>query len=42
MKKICVIGSGSWGAALSIHAAKMGHEVRLWSFSTEEAELINK
>ncbi len=42
MKKICIIGSGSWGAALSIHAAKMGHEVKLWSFAEEEAELINK
>ena len=42
MKKICIIGSGSWGVALAIHAAKMGHEVRLWSYSAEEAELINK
>lgn len=41
-KKICIIGSGSWGAALAIHAAKMGHEVRLWSFLEEEADLINK
>ena len=42
MKKICIIGSGSWGSALAIHSAKMGHEVRLWSFSQEEANLINK
>ena len=42
MKKICIIGSGSWGAALAIHAAKMGHEVKLWSFSEDEKELINK
>ena len=41
MRKICIIGSGSWGVALSIHAAKMGHEVKLWSFSQEEADLIN-
>ena len=41
MKKICIIGSGSWGAALAIHAAKMGHEVKLWSFSEDEKELIN-
>ena len=41
MKKVCVIGSGSWGVALAIHAAKMGNEVRLWSFSKEEADLIN-
>ena len=42
MRKICIIGSGSWGAALAIHAAKIGHEVRLWSFSEEEAKLINE
>ena len=42
MKKICIIGSGSWGAALAIHVAKMGHEVKLWSFSEDEKELINK
>ena len=41
MKKICIIGSGSWGAALAIHAAKMGHEVNLWSYSQEEADMIN-
>ena len=42
MKKICIIGSGSWGVALAIHAAKIGHEVRLWSFTEEEAKLINE
>ncbi len=41
MKKICIIGSGSWGSALAIHSAKMGHEVRLWSFSEDEKNLIN-
>lgn len=42
MKKIAVIGSGSWGVALSIHLAKMGHKVKIWSFLEEEANLINK
>lgn len=41
MKKVCIIGSGSWGSALAIHAAKLGHEVRLWSFSEDEKNLIN-
>ena len=41
MKKICIIGSGSWGVALAIHAAKMGHKVKIWSFLEEEANLIN-
>ena len=42
MKNICIIGSGSWGSALAIHSAKMGHKVKLWSFSEEEKNLINK
>lgn len=41
MKKIAVIGSGSWGVALSIHLASMGHQVKIWSFAEEEANLIN-
>ena len=42
MKNICIIGSGSWGCALARHAAKMGHNVKIWSFAQEEANLINK
>ena len=42
MKKIAVIGSGSWGCALAIHAANLGNEVKIWSFSAEEAKIINK
>lgn len=39
--KVAIIGSGSWGTALGIHLAKLGNEVKMWSFSKEEAELIN-
>lgn len=42
MKKIAVVGSGSWGVALSMHLASMGHIVKIWSFAEEEANLINK
>lgn len=41
MKNISIIGSGSWGSALAIHLAKLGNHVKMWSFSEEEAELIN-
>ena len=41
MKNICIIGSGSWGVALAIHAAKMGNKMKIWSFAEEEADLIN-
>lgn len=41
MKKIGIIGSGSWGVALAIHLASLGNEVRIWSFMQEEADMIN-
>lgn len=42
MKNIAIIGSGSWGTALGIHLAKLGHNVKIWSFSQEECDLMNK
>lgn len=41
MKNIAIIGSGSWGVALSIHLAKLGNTINIWSFSDEEANQIN-
>ena len=41
MKKIAIIGSGSWGVALAIHLAKNGNKVKIWSFAQDEADLIN-
>jgi glycerol-3-phosphate dehydrogenase (NAD(P)+) len=40
-KNICIIGSGSWGCALAIHLAKMGHNIKMWAYLQEEADLIN-
>lgn len=42
MKKIAIIGSGSWGVALAIHLSKMGNSIKIWSYAEEEANLINK
>lgn len=41
MKKISIIGSGSWGVALAIHLAKLGNQIKIWSFVEEERDLIN-
>ena len=40
MKKIAVIGSGSWGTALAVMFDKYGHDVTMWSFKEEEARRI--
>lgn len=41
MKNIAVIGSGSWGVALAIHLAKLGNNIKMWSFAEDEKDLIN-
>jgi glycerol-3-phosphate dehydrogenase (NAD(P)+) len=42
MRRIAVIGAGSWGTALSIVAARAGHAVNLWSRNDEVVESINR
>ena len=42
MKNIAIIGSGSWGVALATHLARCGNNIKIWSFSEEERDLINK
>lgn len=29
--RVAVLGAGSWGTALAVHLARVGHEVRLWA-----------
>lgn len=41
MKNVSIIGSGSWGTALGIHLANLGNNVKMWSYSAQEADLIN-
>ena len=42
MKRIAVVGAGSWGTALAIVAAELGHEVRLWSRNSEVVNAITQ
>src|SRR5262245_18975975 len=30
MKRVAVLGSGSWGTALAVHLTRLGHQVHLW------------
>jgi len=38
--RITVLGAGSWGTALGIQLARMGHEVRLWARDAGQAAAI--
>ena len=41
MKNIAIIGSGSWGVALATYLARVGNNVKIWSFLEEERDIIN-
>ena len=41
MKNIAIIGSGSWGVALAIHLAKLGNNIKIWSFLVQEKKINN-
>jgi glycerol-3-phosphate dehydrogenase (NAD(P)+) len=31
MRRVSVLGAGSWGTAIAVHLARVGHDVRLWA-----------
>jgi len=41
MKRIAIIGAGSWGTALAIVAARAGHDVVIWSRNQDVVASIN-
>ncbi len=41
MKNIAILGSGGWGVALSLILNKNGHNVKIWSYTEEEKNIIN-
>jgi glycerol-3-phosphate dehydrogenase (NAD(P)+) len=40
-QRIAVIGAGAWGTALAAHAARLGHDVRLWAREPEVVRDVN-
>jgi len=42
VKRIAIIGAGSWGTALAVVAARAGHTVSLWSRNAEVISSINE
>lgn len=42
VKRIAVLGAGSWGTTLAILLTKKGHEVSLWEYLKEQAERLNR
>ena len=42
MKKIGVIGAGSWGTALAVTLSDKGHSVRIWDLDREHLDAMSK
>src|SRR5204863_8990234 len=42
MARFAVIGGGAWGTALAAHAARIGHDVRLWALEPEVAAEVTE
>jgi glycerol-3-phosphate dehydrogenase (NAD(P)+) len=40
--RVAVLGAGSWGTALAMHLARIGHSVKLWSRDPEQAEAMQR
>jgi glycerol-3-phosphate dehydrogenase (NAD(P)+) len=40
--RVAVLGSGSWGTALAVHLARLGHDVALWSRAPEFAATLSQ
>ena len=42
MKKIGIIGAGSWGSALAVNLSNNGHAVTIWSIMEDEINMLNE
>jgi glycerol-3-phosphate dehydrogenase (NAD(P)+) len=41
VKTIAILGAGSWGTALAVHLARLGHGLRLWSIEPDVVDSVN-
>jgi glycerol-3-phosphate dehydrogenase (NAD(P)+) len=42
VKRVAVVGAGSWGTALAVVAARAGHDVQLWARNRDVVDSINR
>ena len=42
MRKVGIIGAGSWGTALAVNLARNEHEVTIWSIMEDEIKMLNE
>jgi glycerol-3-phosphate dehydrogenase (NAD(P)+) len=42
MRTVTVLGAGSWGTALAVHLARIGHDVRLWARDRALADELSR
>ena len=42
MRRVTVLGAGSWGTALAVHLGRVGHDVKLWARDPSLASDIEK
>ncbi len=40
--KVAILGAGSWGTALAIHAGRLGHEVTVWARDSLLAQAVEQ
>jgi glycerol-3-phosphate dehydrogenase (NAD(P)+) len=42
MKRIAIIGAGSWGTALALVAARAGNQIKLWAHSADVTNILRQ
>jgi glycerol-3-phosphate dehydrogenase (NAD(P)+) len=40
--KAAVLGAGNWGTTLAVNFARRGHQINLWEFDAQQAELVQR